>query len=338
MKKLWQALLGKVPADPVPAPEEAPPPVIVRLSASQIADQAAAVIRDKGYDQLPHLLGCMTRLSWQSADFHREFLHFFENHSAAASRLLRMANSSYFVRGLRSSTNSLGQAMSWLGLSTAVEAAMAGAARSIFPVFGGKPPFDYAALFNHSLAVAIAARRIAVTICGKPPTDKTAFTIGLLHDIGIVSIGAVPAALPGFCEAATAQVMNHTRLVEEEQVRLGFNHTTCGAELAAIWAMPRIIQTTIFRHHDAVIDGSEDEMLLLHCLKTAEWICFSMGIGYSDISTDAKDEYAASWSWLGLDHGHMAPHLMESIATEIRQVERVGWFCSYSVQTAADEG
>ena len=342
MKRLWETLLGR--SEPAAEAEAAPPtlsgtaaesfstPVMAHgtLSAPEVADQAALIFQEKANNQIPHLLGCMTRLSWQSADFHREFMHFFENHGIAAARLLRMGNNPFFVRGLRSTTNSLGQAIAWLGMSTVVEAALTGATRAIFPAFAGRPPFDYASIFNHSLAVAVATRRIAVTVCNKPATDKTAFTIGLLHDVGLAAIGSVPVAQPALFDAANVQIMSGTRLADEEFVRLGFSHSDCGAELAGIWAIPRIIQTVIARHHHPLVDGTDDEMTYIHCLKAAEWICFSMGIGYTDIGHLAKDEYAQSWSWLGLDHGHMAPHLMESITGEIRQMERIGWFTAYS--------
>lgn len=94
------------------------------------------------------------------------------------------------------------------------------------------------ARFNtHSLATATLSDLLAQH---KPTQDaEWAFTAGLLHDVGLLLIGAgLPDQFMTLQDSATAghQLVNHEREL------LGFTHFDLGAELLASWNCPPCVQ------------------------------------------------------------------------------------------------
>ena len=106
---------------------------------------------------------------------------------ALAAKTLRIANSSFY--GMQSKVTSIPQAVSVLGFHSIRTVVTACALTGSFaPVSGG---FDFQAFWRHSLATAIAARLLAPHLRVNP---ETAFTAGLLHDLGtLVLVTRFPA-------------------------------------------------------------------------------------------------------------------------------------------------
>ena len=95
-----------------------------------------------------------------------------------AAKTLRIANSSFY--GMQSKVTSIPQAVSVLGFHSIRTVVTACALTGSFaPVSGG---FDFQAFWRHSLATAVAARLLAPHLRVNP---ETAFTAGLLHDLGL---------------------------------------------------------------------------------------------------------------------------------------------------------
>lgn len=161
---------------------------------------------------------------------------------ALSAKTLRLANSSFY--GLARHVSSLGEAVGVLGLRTMRNVVTMAALQNGIP----RPAcegFDFETFWRHAIAVAVAAKRLAHETGAEP---ETAFTAGLLHDMGrLVMVGAHPLLY--------AQVLAHADgrghdLAERELQILGTHHAEVGALVAEHWRFPKAIVDAIDGHHD----------------------------------------------------------------------------------------
>ncbi|PLY48303.1 histidine kinase [Janthinobacterium sp. ROICE36] len=159
---------------------------------------------------------------------------------ALAAKTLRIANSSFY--GMQSKVTSIPQAVSVLGFHSIRTVVTACALTGSFaPVNGG---FDFQAFWRHSLATAIAARLLAPHLRINP---ETAFTAGLLHDLGtlvlVTRFPAEHALVRNYRQAHDCQ------MADAELAVIGIDHAQVGSALAAYWKFPEAIQQAVADHH-----------------------------------------------------------------------------------------
>lgn len=159
---------------------------------------------------------------------------------ALAAKTLRIANSSFY--GMQSKVTSIPQAVSVLGFHSIRTVVTACALTSSFaPVAGG---FDFQAFWRHSLATAIAARLLAPHLGVNP---ETAFTAGLLHDLGtLVLVTRFPAE---HALVRSYRQAHDCPMAEAELAIIGIDHAQVGSALAAYWKFPVAIQQAVADHH-----------------------------------------------------------------------------------------
>ncbi len=128
--------------------------------------------------------------------------------------------------------------------------------------FGGSlemtaPGYDTEAngLWNHSLNVAMGAEYLAEAESYGNAPSSTAFTAGLLHDIGKTVINRVltPKARADIRNKVTQESL--TRVAAEKAV-LGANHCEVGACLLQKWSLPEAIVEAVANHHSPVVKPS----------------------------------------------------------------------------------
>ena len=106
------------------------------------------------------------------------------------------------------------------------------------------------ALWTHAATVGSVAKMLA-SRAGRD--GATAFTAGLLHDIGKlvlgVRLGKVYWAL--VTEAASSEVS----MAEVEEEAFGCDHATVGRWLLELWGLPGALIDPVARHHDALFPG-----------------------------------------------------------------------------------
>ncbi len=186
---------------------------------------------------------------------------------AIVARLLAAANSSAF--GLSAKVASTRQAILVLGLSTVRSVTLATALLDRLGDVGR----NGRTLWRHSLGVATCARSVAECIDRNP---ETAFSAGLLHDIGQLLMAAVaPAATAVAVERARSE---EVPIVVAEQAVFGYDHAAVGAELAQLWRLPGDIVRGIRAHHapDSGDDGEMGDLVHL-----AEVISHALDLGAS---------------------------------------------------------
>jgi putative nucleotidyltransferase with HDIG domain len=161
--------------------------------------------------------------------------------SALTAKTLRLANSSFY--GMPNKVTTIHQAISILGfhsIRTLVTAC------SVTTSFGPDrdPRFDFEAFWRHAIATAVCARVLAPHFKLNP---DSAFTAGLLHDIGaLVIVSKFPEA---YQEVASHQREHDCQAMTAERTVLGIDHAAIGRALTAHWRFPPAIQEAVAEHH-----------------------------------------------------------------------------------------
>ena len=157
-----------------------------------------------------------------------------------SARVLKIVNSPFY--GIAGQVASLQEAVMVLGFSSVRRLALAVSLNNTFPVrgVGGADPHR---VWRHSFCAALCAQALARLVRVEA---ETAFTAGLLHDIGrIALLSAEPAR---FAEALAARP-RHDSLAAAESETFGFGHADFGARLLERWHLPAAIVRAVECHH-----------------------------------------------------------------------------------------
>lgn len=194
--------------------------------------------------------------------------------AALTARVLRVVNSAAF--GLVHPVDSVERAVSYLGEWMVVSIAIGDSASRLFqnPLEGYEG--ERGSLWRHDLFTAFATREI-VRFARQPIPAATAFTAGLLHDIGKAIISDF---LKGTSGQALAEIRQGTAAdysAAERQI-LGVDHAEVGCELARAWGFPEVLQQTI-RHHHQPQEADEAIRPLIYAVHLGDIIAMMAGYG-----------------------------------------------------------
>jgi putative nucleotidyltransferase with HDIG domain len=159
---------------------------------------------------------------------------------AFASEVLTVANSQLYAP--RYPSNSILQAVAVLGINNLQGMCLTVGAR----VYMGKArtlPFMQA-IWRHSIACALIAEQLA--LAGFMDKDS-AYTAGVLHDVGRLALSAVRA------KEYAALLETHTgsgsSILEAERNKFGLDHCGIALQLTADWKLPRDFEAVVSQHH-----------------------------------------------------------------------------------------
>ncbi len=206
--------------------------------------------------------------------------------------LLRMANSSAINRGKQ--IDSVSKAVTVLGREQVKSLALG---VSISSAFKGLPTtlVSVQDFWKHSLYCATAARLVALK-AGIEEAD-TAFTAGLLHDIGHLVMFAYQPEQSIKALEASREAYDGILNYQTENELLGFDHTDIGAELARLWELPDTIIECIDHHHAPLQhDKPSDLLMAVHIANTVA----ILSAHESEDLSEAPPIEAAAWEQLGL--------------------------------------
>ena len=103
--------------------------------------------------------------------------------------------------------------------------------------------------WEHSLTCGCYASELSRRLGACVP--ETAFTAGLLHDIGeLVMFSQMPDEARDCIEMSLDSESPDDGLHQIEQRVFGFTHADVGAELAKLWKLPQTLVDSIAYHHD----------------------------------------------------------------------------------------
>jgi HD-like signal output (HDOD) protein len=180
-----------------------------------------------------------------------------------AARVLQFGNSAYFSHGLRCYT--VDEAVQRVGYDQIYELVAAAVASQVLV----RPLMTYNLeaddLWTHSIACALAAESIAE----QTNTDRNvAYTIGLLHSIGMVAIDAW--ATSNRPELRFTERALPLEACESERAFLGFHQAEAGATLLRSWDFPSTMAESVRWQY--LPNGTAIHFPLAALLHVAKWL------------------------------------------------------------------
>ena len=161
---------------------------------------------------------------------------------AFASEVLMVANSLLYAP--RYPSTSILQAVAVLGANTLQGMCVTVGVRSYLGKTMSYPAMRN--LWRHNLACAIVAQRLAAV--GFIDKD-TAFTAGILHDVGRMGLAVIqPAAYAALLEKHQGVPAT---LLDAERKLFGWDHCETGRQLVGDWKLPEEFESVVAEHHEA---------------------------------------------------------------------------------------
>ncbi|MFZ0614367.1 MAG: HDOD domain-containing protein [Desulfobacterales bacterium] len=214
-----------------------------------------------------------------------------------SARTLQLCNSAMFAKKNR--IDSLDHALVFLGENLFVKMIISAAVNEYFSAAGNGYSLCRGGLFHHAVGTALTAEKIA-HFTGKAPVS-TAYTAGLLHDIGKVVLDQFVAdAFPLFYRKMNCEEAYSLGLEREV---FGIDHAAIGLTLAEMWAFPESLATVIAHHHEP--EKSSRHCELTHIVFLADLLMarFNTGLELEGMSSGAID---ARLQHVGLGPGNLA--------------------------------
>jgi HD-like signal output (HDOD) protein len=179
-----------------------------------------------------------------------------------SAEILKLVNSSFF--GFFNKISNIEQAVSLLGLNMIKTLVLS---IKVFEQFPRQDQISISIkeLWDHSFLVGILTGKIVYDFTKDRELQESAFTIGLLHDIGMITLAS---QLPQkYKRAYDHAYINQLKISEGEYKFLGSSHAEVGAYLVGLWGFSDEVTTAIANHH---LNHSKDEeieflSLATHC-------------------------------------------------------------------------
>lgn len=201
---------------------------------------------------------------------------------ALTSKVLRLANSAFY--GIPRTISSVNSAIVILGFNTIRSLVLSASVLKVFPQKPGLASFDRKAFWKHSFMVGIASRMVAQIYRKRKLVDmETAFSAGLLHDIGKI-------ILEQFSNDDYLPVLKSAKekglpLFMVEKSILGMSHADVSGMLVDKWQMPNELKGPIVNHHSPLDDKTCQEMASI--VHYANHLCHMKGSGCMENETFA---------------------------------------------------
>ena len=131
-------------------------------------------------------------------------------------------------------------------------------------------------LWHHSVIAAMAAEQLVQACDVELPPSESAFTAGLLHDIGKTILNH--ALEPEIQDQVRARITeNNVSLVEAERAVIGTDHAQVGGRLIARWNLPEWLVEAVSNHHAPPV---EDDVRLSAIVHLANACAHLVGASY----------------------------------------------------------
>ena len=189
-----------------------------------------------------------------------------------SARTIQLCNSALFAK--KNKIESLDHALVFLGENLFVRMIISAAVENFFDTSMRGYSLCMGGLFHHAVGTAVIAEKIA-DYTGAAELS-TAYTAGLLHDIGKVVLDQhIASAYPLFYRKINREDELSTRV---ERDLFGIDHTTIGSTLADLWSFPESLKSIIAYHHEP--EKAPQHTKLVHIVYLADLLMarFNTGI------------------------------------------------------------
>jgi putative nucleotidyltransferase with HDIG domain len=211
---------------------------------------------------------------------------------AMVAKVLRAANSPFY--GMSGSISNIQDAVRLIGLRT-VGTLLTTTAIMHSIAAPNCQGFNFQRFWEHSLATAICSQELARC---NGYSQSTAFTAGLIHDIGRLALATY---YPGELSAAIAYASGRDcSLVHAEHAVLGIGHPEVGGWIGRHWHFADMVIGAIERHHAPESHGGSSVHALADIVHAADGIVHALDLTHLDAEQVPLLD-PSSWVRLGID-------------------------------------
>lgn len=191
--------------------------------------------------------------------------------AAITVNILKTCNAAYF--GLTRKVSSLDDALVVLGQDILKDILMASSSAKFYKGEAGVGySLEQGDLWKHSVATAVMAKLISSHF--DEVDSGTAFTAGLLHDIGKRFLSSFVA--DDFQKIMTLAHNGQSSFIEAEKEICGMNHAELGGLILGKWEFADNLRLAVQQHHDP---DALDKGQLTALLAISNTLVISLGIG-----------------------------------------------------------
>ena len=196
------------------------------------------------------------------------------------AKTLKLCNSAMFAG--RVQVDSLDDALLLLGQDLLLKMVVSAAVRNFYNQSDSGYSLCKGGLYHHAIGTAIIAEKVAEFTGAAPPA--TAYTAGLLHDIGMVVLDQyMTSACPLFYRGLQN---GKESIVGVEREILGVSHCEVGQRLARRWNLPGSLTETISHHHAPEALAADDPLPYIVNIADLIMSRFHSGLELERLETD----------------------------------------------------
>lgn len=222
------------------------------------------------------------------------------------ARILKLCNSALYGRSIEVATVS--DAVAYLGTRNLVKLVLVSCAANHFSQVGNSKYTEPKTLWRHTFACAVACQWLA-NRSGFPQSD-TAFTAGILHNIGKIALSQMAD------DSLLAGVEAEGSHADVERKLFGIDHATAAGVVVDAWGLPRDLRRAVRGHHDEQEIGGESPLAAI--LNLGDTLVLAAGIGNPfpqlplTVSTAALDRLHLTMADMETATAHVAAELERS--------------------------
>lgn len=257
----------------------------VLKSRKPLLTRSALVERINEFAELksfPPMVTEVVKLSKSSTASIETMAHLIRRDQSLALKLLKLANSAAYARGRPA--DSIDKAVMRIGVQGTGQAALSMGIVDQFAGAAGDSSsslVDLRAFWEHSIACGLIAGRLAEGAEGV--ASETAFTSGLLHDIGRLAL--VETAPEEYAQVSDAARELGLPLELVEARLLSMDHAECICPILRAWGLPSELTEPIARHHGAGRMGAGSHANHVRVLTLADRLAHALLVGSSGNDT-----------------------------------------------------
>ena len=234
------------------------------------------------------------------------------------AKLLKLANSAYYSSRVK--VVEIQQAIIWVGYDAVKQLALSQKVCEIFKKDADLVDYSRAALWRHSVAVALLGKMIYRREFGDK--GENIYAAGLLHDLGLIIEDQF--FQDTFKRALLLSKKGGKNLPKIEEAIFGFDHMEVGGAITEDWKIPNEIVVAISNHHTPDLAERADYRMAL-TLYVADHLCQEKGIGYGDATYEGDTFFNKCIKKLNLER-HALDLIIEDVEQEIITMEKQGFF------------
>jgi putative nucleotidyltransferase with HDIG domain len=228
----------------------------------------------KDFPTLPAIALRITEAMGDSRSSAKQVSDLIRQDQSLATRVLRLANSSYYA--IPGGVPDIQKALAFLGFSTISQIVLSVSVVSIFPEKSVRE-FSLGEFWKHALGVAVIAE-VNAKKTGEVPAEL-AFTAGLLHDIGKLSLFLL--APEQLSQIAVMSKETGKSFIECELELGTVPHTALGRVIGEQWKLPKPLLNALEVHHPESVKNDVPETALSRLIHKADRTAIAMRLGHS---------------------------------------------------------